>query len=633
MLKENNGKFLWLGGFDTKHLPKEAGFRWDPDRKVWWTQFIDNASKLLNYATPELKEKLQKHLENKSESIIASKAATAEIDPPVPAGLQYLPFQKAGISYALKHTNVLLGDSMGLGKTMQAIGVLNSIEWKNCLIITPASLKINWSRELKKWLVKPRTIAIAEGNGFPVAEIVIINYDMLKKYEMILRTNTWDVLIVDESHYLKNDDAIRTQQVLGKKEKVAGQYIQTLEPIPAKRKMFLTGTPIPNRPIEGWAIFSALAPDIFPSFWGYAKRYCDAQQNGYGWDISGSSNLDELQEKLRANIMVRRLKEDVLPELPPKRRQVIELPMNGSKESVSAELDAISKHETELTELKIQVEIAKAGDKDEYKDAVQKLKDAASVAFTEISKLRHETALSKLPHVIAHIKDVIDERKVVVFAHHHDVIQAIVDAFPGSVKLTGENAQNERQDAIDKFQTDPNCRLFVGSIMAAGVGITLTAASHVIFAELDWVPGNITQAEDRLHRIGQKDSVLVQHLVVDSSLDARMARTLVEKQAIIDQALDDDFAGTPIIPLEEPATKAVTQKSIIELNPDEILTVHTQLKILSARCDGAVYLDGVGFNKIDAGIGKRLADLGTLTPRQASLGKLIVTKYRKQLGE
>src|SRR3990167_6920453 len=177
---------------------------------------------------------------------------------------------------------------------------------------------------------------------------------------------------------------------------------------------------------------------------------------------------------------------------------------------------------------------------------------ASQAAFTEISKLRHATALAKLPMVMIHLRDQLDAgNKVVVFAHHHDVVAAIAAEFgAAAVTLTGETGMAERQAAVDRFQSDDSCTLFIGSIHAAGVGITLTAAAHVIFAELDWVPGNLSQAEDRCHRIGQSGSVLVQHLVLDGSIDATMAQTITAKQDIIDRALDDpastDIAQIPV---------------------------------------------------------------------------------------
>lgn len=204
--------------------------------------------------------------------------------------------------------------------------------------------------------------------------------------------------------------------------------------------------------------------------------------------------------------------------------------------------------------------------------------------------------------------------------------------------ITGETAQAERQAAVDRFQTDPACRVFVGSIKAAGVGFTLTASSHVIFAELDWVPGNITQAEDRCHRIGQTDSVLVQHVVVDGSLDARMADMLVAKQDVIDRALDKGAA--PIAQTTatvEQANKvlaavAVTAPKTPDMPAEQVAAIQKALRLLAnLDPDYACEKNDAGFNSADGDFGHKLAGLATLTPRQAAAARKMLLKYKRQI--
>jgi SWI/SNF-related matrix-associated actin-dependent regulator 1 of chromatin subfamily A len=186
------------------------------------------------------------------------------------------------------------------------------------LIICPASLRINWLRESKKWLVRNMSAVIVTGSSWPTGiEINIINYDILTRHTANLLSEEWDLVICDESHYLKNPAARRTIAVVGKDAKKGEEAVPGIK---ARRRLMLTGTPIPNRPIEGWPLFHWLAPDEFRSFFGYAKQFCAAHNTGYGWDFSGSSNLGALQDKLRSTIMIRRLKADVLKELPAKRR-------------------------------------------------------------------------------------------------------------------------------------------------------------------------------------------------------------------------------------------------------------------------------------------------------------------------
>jgi SWI/SNF-related matrix-associated actin-dependent regulator 1 of chromatin subfamily A len=550
----------------------------------------------------------------------ASKATDvpAIVNLPVPDGLSYLGYQRAGIVYALAHEGTIIADEMGLGKTVQAIGVINaSPDVQRVLIVCPASLKLNWRNECRKWLTREARLLIWNGKVTTVGDgklsVEIINCDILKK---LPASSMWDLLVLDESHYIKNPKAQRTKAVRELRAR-------------SKRVLALTGTPILNRPIELWPVLQIVAPETWDppgyvkgravdagegaGFFRFAKRYCNARQVWHGrsshWDFTGASNLDELQERLRGSCMVRRLKADVLKELPAKRRQTIELEIEGCQAELDAENDSW-------------------GDTD-----FVSVKARARVQFTEISSARAALALKKVPAVVEHVTDAFESSgKIILFAHHREVIAQLAEGLAqfNPVVITGETPVASRQAAVEAFQNDPSCRLIIGSIGAMGVGLTLTASSHVIFAELDWTPANVTQAEDRAHRIGQLESVLVQHLVVKGSLDARMVELLIQKQEIADLALDeetlDDVSDRPM---------AVRPENISDAALVEALKVsglvHMQLRYLAACCDGAQARDGSGFNKLDAPIGKRLASLSGLTPRQALLGQKIVTKYRRQL--
>jgi SWI/SNF-related matrix-associated actin-dependent regulator 1 of chromatin subfamily A len=530
-----------------------------------------------------------------------------------------------------------------LGKTIQVIGLINADpSIQRILIICPATLRRNWERELRKWLVNPLTIWHASPSGNWHAEafnITIINYDILTKRSDVLRGTEWDLVVCDEAHYLKNPEAKRTVAVVGKEKK--GVY--EVEPIRAKRRIMLTGTPIPNRPIEGWPIFRYLDPAEFNNFWGYAKRYCGAVQGHYGWDLSGSSNLGELQRKLRGSIMIRRLKADVLTELPAKRRSVIEISANGASSIVAAESQAWDAYESRVQALRVAAELSKAESEESYAAAVAALKEAASIAFSEMSQIRHDTAVAKIPYIIEHLRNAIaDGSKVVCFAHHHDVIEALQNEFgTEAVSLYGETKMDARQYAVDRFQSDAGVKVFIGGILAAGVGITLTAASHVVFAELDWVPGNVTQAEDRCHRIGQRDMVLCEHLVFEGSIDCRMAHVLVEKQSVIADALDN--TDTVIVPVVTPsrdqaATETTTREKIAEeaatMTASRREAIHRALGMLADMdYDMARDRNGYGFSKLDCEIGHSLAQCARLSPKQAALGARLVNKYRRQLPE
>lgn len=623
--------------FEEKDIAKAAGFRWNPDNRHWWTPSKANAAKLAEYADDALRAELEPDHKAYVSNMELSRGTDADIEIPCPEGLKPMPFQKAGVAYALNRFGTLIADDMGLGKTIQALSVINCLDWiKRVLIICPASLKLNWKREAEKWLVRPATIGICVSKmPFRDTDIVIANYDIVHKYRDEMRAFEWDLLICDEAHYMKAGRNIRSVNVLGGKLKRATGTV-TFEPIPAKKIIFMTGSPIENgKPIELYPLIHRLDPETWKSWGYYTKRYCGAYKGRWGWDVSGAANLEELQQKLRESVMVRRMKSQVLTELPPKQRQVIELSPNGSSGCIKREQEAYSRHEAKLEQLRIDVELAKAEDKEQYEAAVARLKEGASAALTEISRLRHETALAKLPAVL----DFLEGRsgKIVIFAHHRDVIEKLKEHFGNTaVVLYGGMSPEKKQEAVDKFQTDPSVEVFLGGIKAAGVGLTLTASSHVVFVELDWVPGVVSQAEDRCHRIGQTDSVLVQHLVYEGSLDAKMVQTLVKKQQLIDAALDNNPPDIPVTAGPEAATSRLTWSQVNEPvnipSYEQITAIHEGLQRLAMSCDGARAEDGMGFNRLDTRIGKSLAAVPTLTHPQALLGRRLCIKYQGQLG-
>jgi SWI/SNF-related matrix-associated actin-dependent regulator of chromatin subfamily A-like protein 1 len=498
------------------------------------------------------------------------------------------------------------------------------------------------------------------------ADLVIINYDIAGKYLAELQGCQWDLLILDESHAVKNPKAQRTVAIFGrqatKKEVEADQdYRAELaganpndrkaifvrhrdrlsQPgITARFELHMTGTPILNRPKELWTSISRLAPDTFNNFFRFAKRYCGAHSNGYGWDMGGATNLDELQQKLRASLMVRRLKSEVLTELPAKRRQIVQLPANGASDLVEEERDIAAEQERVIEDLLAAVQLAKVNDvpESEYLKAVEALQKGQRAAFTEVAKVSHRVALAKVPMTVSYLKELVESgQKVLVFAHHLDVLDALASEFPKAVRLDGRNSVEERQLAVDRFQQDPEANPFIGGIRAAGVGLTLTAASLVVFHEIDWVPGVMNQAEDRAHRIGQKDSVLVQTLVLEGSLDAIKVRTLIEKQEIIDRALDRADTRDLAEPVTGGKSVTITFREIEEqaplITPEQAAAVHLALRMLAGVCDGAQKRDQTGFNGCDAQIGHSMARQGRLTAKQAVLGRKIIAKYHKQLGE
>ncbi|MFT5687990.1 MAG: SWI/SNF-related matrix-associated actin-dependent regulator 1 of chromatin subfamily A [Planctomycetota bacterium] len=554
------GLFVLAASYEQREIAKEAGFRWHRgDRcrvsrcpacreevgKAWISYDEVHALMLVEYADAELTTDLQaraadepedraaaaiaqersdakRHL-RQAQSLQASLAQDADIHVPAAEGFEYLPYQRAAIAYALSRRHTLIADEMGLGKTIEALGVINAdLEVKRVLVVCPASLKLNWQRECERWLTRGLRAGVTKKKWPADVEVVITNYEVLGKWAKELK-GVWDLLIADECHFVKNRHAKRSKRLFALK---------------AKRRLFLTGTPVLNRPMEIQTVAASLDPESFGNFWDFAKRYCDPKKGPYGWDFNGATNLEELHMRLRSTIMIRRTKADVLSDLPPKRRQVIELSAEGLSKVIKSESAAWREHKQRLDELRRKT---RTDDGRGYSEQeLQQLREGVNAAFGELAKLRQATALAKVPLVLEHLNSVLEEtEKVVVFAHHRAVVKELAEAFgERAVTLTGGMSLNARQEAVDRFQDDDTVHVFVGSITAAGFGLTLTAASHVVFAELDWVPAHLSQAEDRTHRLGQDNSVLVQHLVLEDSIDARMVRTLIHKQRIVDGVTD-----------------------------------------------------------------------------------------------
>jgi SWI/SNF-related matrix-associated actin-dependent regulator 1 of chromatin subfamily A len=632
------GRFVAFSSFEERFILKGAGFRWNPDARIWWTDKPAVALKVANAFDPSAKEAAQeaeRHIE-------ASKKTDHDIAIPCPEGLAYLPFQRAGIAYALERQSTLIADEMGLGKTIQALGVVNTDNTiKRILIICPASLRLNWKRESEKWLMREFTIQIVEGRGsVPMnGDIIIINYDVIQYHRKLIDLVEWDLLIADEAHYLKNAKTKRTRAIIGKWDRKEENRIPAIK---SRRRLLLTGTPIVNRPVELWTLVSYLLPGTFSNFFSYAKRYCNATNGRFGWDFTGAINLDELQDTLRSSCMVRRLKKDVLTDLPPKRRQIIEIPQEEEVSCVKAENKISEQWEGRLNDLQARLELAEAADAG-TESIMRSIQEAQKMAFTEMAKARHDTAVTKIPYCADHIIEAVESSgSVVCFAHHHDVIDglraALNRAGVSSVELTGETAMTDRQAAVDAFQ-EGRAQVFIGSISAAGVGLTLTRSSHVVFCELPWTPSELSQAEDRCHRIGQKGNVLVQHIVMENSIDQRMAQALVSKQEVIDKALDvmvrKVLEASPVMPTKEKrSSRALDIERIAKIiTPEQIALAHSLVReIAIADPDMARQVNGIGFSKIDNIIGHELAEKPNLSSKQGALAVLISWKYRRQVG-
>lgn len=683
--KKGNIKFLFHSPKWLKQFPKDAGFIFEMEPEPhWYTEDIHAAMKLVKITPteklicpPEIITYFENYEIEMKANIEASRASDADIEIPKnpKCEFDYLPYQRGAIAYAKRVIDeglckgVLFGDEMGLGKTIMAIGVCNLYKAQSILVVCPASLKLNWQREFNKWGSERLLAGVCTSKHAPSSHIQIANFEILwdSKAQDIKQAyrRKYDVLIVDECHRLKNSKSLRSQAV---------------NKIEADVKLYLTGTPIPNRVEEIWPLVSKLAPHIFKSKGRFLDRYTGAYHNGFGMVTGGAQNLDELQTLMRANFMIRRLKKDVLKELPAKRRQIIELPASPEAQRILAEQwDMWKQYEgwkqsEEYFKLRAALELAKANaNRDEYKAIAEKLREAGQIAFQNVAKMRVLVGKAKFKQVAEHLEDLLeDHSKVVVMGWHTEILDSIKAHFgKEAVIVTGATKLEDRQTAVDRFQdVNSGIKLFVGNINAAGVGITLTAANLIVFAELDWVPANMSQAEDRIHRIGQEaEMVLVQHLVLENSLDAKLAKTLIKKQEIADKALDHttklELSSATIFETEDeeendfslpdavadisdpdqiraqakalsasrlPATSRATPDRLEEigkaLSPYDIVDIHAAISVLAARCDGAATEDNIGFAKPDVYMGKFLGTRPSLTPAQAALALIVCNRYK-----
>lgn len=433
----------------------------------------------------------------------------------VPKGLSLMEFQKEGVGFIeSRNGNVIVGDEMGTGKTITVLTYIsNHPELTPVVIVVPATLKYNWKKEADKWLLTKRDIQILEGKKTKKlkksSDIIIVNYDIVHAWRKEIANINPKVLVLDECHAIKTSTTKRTKGVKHIAKK-------------AKHIIPMSGTPAINRPAELYNSIKLVEPELFGSFQSYAQRYCDAYFNGYGWEYKGGSNLEELYDIL-SNIMIRRKKEDVIKDLPEKRRTFVSLDLTNTSDYNKAENDFIEWVR---------------------ENKGKRAADRASSAekLVKVGTLRLLAVRGALANSIQWIKNFLADYdgKLVVFAVHKEIISALMEEFGDiAVKIDGSVATGEiRQTIVEKFQNDKNIRLFVGNIKAAGVGITLTASSNIVFLELPWTPGELEQAEDRCHRMGQKNAVNIWYLLAENTIEMELAKMIDSKRNILSQVLD-----------------------------------------------------------------------------------------------
>tara|TARA_Y100000004_G_scaffold130783_1_gene147481 strand:+ start:3572 stop:5686 length:2115 start_codon:yes stop_codon:yes gene_type:complete len=427
-------------------------------------------------------------------------------------GMELYPFQYVGVRFAeLSGGRCLIGDDMGLGKTLQAIAYASLHEelWP-VLVVCPANVKYNWVAELDKFLSDASYQVVSGYKGeLEEADFTIVNYDLVAQRKEQLLDMGFNLVIFDESHYLKNNTAKRTKASLE-----IGKQAQSV--------LCLSGTAITSRPEEYFTTLNLLRPIDYPSWLKYVQRYCDAYHNGYGWDTRGASNTDELHAISR-DFVIRRLKKEVLDELPDKVRQ--EFKVNPSTDGMKAYKDLQSSW------------------LDQYR--LHKMNHTLPPGFilNMLTDLRHHCGMLKAIPAVEWVEEYVKQtgKPVVVFTHHKDVLSHVCDNMSEELTtcvISGEVKAEKRQAIIDSFQAG-EIDVLVCNIISANVGITLTAADTVVFVEREWVPAVEEQAEDRVNRIGQKSqNVHAVYLSVSNTIDEKFARIVSQKREVVKSILD-----------------------------------------------------------------------------------------------
>jgi SWI/SNF-related matrix-associated actin-dependent regulator 1 of chromatin subfamily A len=427
-----------------------------------------------------------------------------------------LEHQKIAIEKLTGSKRFILADDMGLGKTTSTIIAALETGSKKILIICPASLKINWQREIENY--SNRSIFIAEGKKFSTeSDFVIVNYDILKNFhdsdpkkkeESLLIQSNFDLVILDEAHMISNAQAQRT--------KIINSFVKNIDKV-----WLLTGTPMTSRPMNYYNLLNIIESPVAQNWKAYAIRYCQGFQFTAGkrkvWNVSGASNLEELRDRTSKQIL-RRLKEDVL-DLPDKIITPVYLRLK-------------SKEYEELM-----------GDYYDWYDKNPDESSSLTVQFSKLMKVRKVIANEKTRQTIEFAENIIDQgKKVIIFTNFTDTLQTIYHHFgKHAVYLDGSCSNSVRQQAVDSFQNDEKIKVFVGNLKAAGVGLTLTSAEAVIMNDLSFVPAEHSQGEDRAYRYGQKSNVLVYYPLFENTIEGAIYDILNKKKEIIRTVMGDQI--------------------------------------------------------------------------------------------
>lgn len=530
----NDDVYLWGGREpEVETLAKDAGLTLSTTasrsrgHNVYFTPEPHAVLHLWNHADEKAKAALQP-LRTEWERSNLNEAPPG-FSVPVPEFCELMPFQIAGVHYAKDRANCLIGDAPGLGKTIQAIALANLRGCKRVLVVCPANVRPQWARQIKIWSTLPRVVVYpvfkSSDGVHPTANYVITSFEVARDGLWdTLRSYNWDMLVIDEGHYLKTPDAARTRALFGASKQSKCRYAGTGGIAERSDQIVaLTGTPLPNRPRECFTLCNALDPSSvdWMNFNSFKDRFNPGgrdMDSGATWEYV--ARLPELNARLRCNFMVRRLKEDVLKDLPAKRYEIVPVEMTGKI--------AMALHAEKMLDF----------------DEEEMLRRSGGKIDGAISTVRRQMGEAMAPAVLEHLLMLMDGgvEKIVVFAHHHSVLAVLQGGLAkhGVLRVDGSTSARGKNQAVEKFKFDPRLKVFLGQqqSIATGTDGLQDVATHCVLVEPSWVAGDNEQAVDRLHRMGQKGSVLAQIMVAPGSISERILGRSISKGRTVQKVLD-----------------------------------------------------------------------------------------------
>ena len=517
-----------------KSVKQIPSVTWHAKTKAWRapttsiTECIEWANKFNQQIPEELVGMASTIKELHDISVTESRSVDADLEV---AGLPLLPYQKAGVKYASQAKRCFIADDMGLGKTLQAIATLeNTKDSYPALVVCPPNLVLNWQKEYGKWLPERKVVTVSDRKTFPEHkdfDVLVIGYSNISHWQKQIKD--FKSFVFDESHYVKSPTSQRTKAAI----KIARTAPQD------GIILCLTGTPVTNRPAEYASQLDVLGKlNTFGGLWGFYRRYCGAFRDRFGqWNISGNSNLDELNERLRGNCYIRRTKDQVLKDLPPVRHSNIIVAGSPTQmvEYRKAERDIVEYLVERAKQIALELGVSPGS-----AAVVARIKAESNEHLVRISVLRKLAAKAKMESVIEFIESHMEVGlKVVVAAHHREIVDELANKF-GGLKIQGGMLVSEVEDAKSRFQEESaeDAPVIVLSIQAAKTGHTLTASQDVLFVELPWTPADVDQTYSRCHRLGQQGSVTATYLLCEGTVDEEIYNLISRKRGVVDAATE-----------------------------------------------------------------------------------------------